>query len=184
MLALIQLQLRHLAAAEQRWVAFLLSRVARLGRDGWLVMRIERITFTEGRKSNGFRTVENGFVQGYYDDEGTPLKIGEGVSYFVADVMPESPLWFTPTPDPVIPLEPEPVPQAATKLQLRNAAKKSNKWAFIKAAIAAADEDTREGWELATEIHRDNPLVNALAAAAGWSKSEVDDLFRLAARMI
>jgi hypothetical protein len=146
-------------------------------------MNIERITFTDGLKGDAYRTIENGVVFGYFDNVGQEIKLGKGVSYFVSDVEPATPAWFTPTPDPAIPPRPEPVPRIVSKLQLRNAARKSNRWAFIKASIAAADEDTREGWELAIEIHRDNPLVNVLAAAAGWSSDEVDELFRLAERM-
>jgi hypothetical protein len=146
-------------------------------------MRIERITFTAGGTGDAYRTVENGVAHGVYDDAGQPIAIGEGVSYFVSDPAPSPPGWFTPRPDPVIPPPPEPVPQSVTKLQLRNAARALGRWEFIKGAIAAAGEDIREGWDLATEIQRDNPLVGALAQSAGWSSDEVDDLFRLAGRM-
>ena len=44
-------------------------------------------------------------------------------------------------------------------------------------ALAAID------WEFASVVHRDNPLVQAVAQARGMTASQVDDLFTLAATL-
>lgn len=50
----------------------------------------------------------------------------------------------------------------------------------VEAAVAAADRDIQDYWEYSTEIHRDNPILVALAAQLGLTEQQVDDLFALA----
>ena len=49
--------------------------------------------------------------------------------------------------------------------------------------MAAADRAVQISWEYAVEWRRDDPTLNAMAAAFGMSDAEVDDIFRLAATL-
>lgn len=71
----------------------------------------------------------------------------------------------------------EPVPQSATPWQIRKALNALSLRASVEAAVAAQDQDTRDGWEFATEFRRDDPLLNAMAPALGI---DLDAVFRLA----
>jgi hypothetical protein len=69
-----------------------------------------------------------------------------------------------------------------TKLQLRNAAKQIGLWDTMKAAINA-DPETKEVWELCTQVERDHDMVLGLAYAFGWTDDQLDSLFSLASQM-
>jgi len=75
------------------------------------------------------------------------------------------------------------VPKAVSPLQARKALRQAGMMSTITAALSAADEETREAWEYATEIRRDNVLLSAVAAGAGMTDEQIDDLFRLAATL-
>lgn len=53
----------------------------------------------------------------------------------------------------------------------------------VEAAIAAADQDTRDGYEFATEFRRHDPLVVTMGAALGKTSAQMDDFFTLAATL-
>jgi hypothetical protein len=55
-------------------------------------------------------------------------------------------------------------------------------WPVIRAAIEAADEDTREDWTLAVEIPRDDPALDAIAGALDVPAGVLDEVFILAAQ--
>lgn len=79
----------------------------------------------------------------------------------------------------------QPVPASVTKLQLRKACLEtphagSNWWVLAKAALAAADENTQEEWDLASVIERNNETFTTFAAAIGASSTDIDAVFRLA----
>lgn len=46
-----------------------------------------------------------------------------------------------------------------------------------------AQDLARVDWEFAANVHRDNPLVHAVQQMQGWSDSQVDDMFKLAATL-
>jgi hypothetical protein len=73
-----------------------------------------------------------------------------------------------------------PIPASVSPLQARKALRQAGVLALVAAALEAADEETQEAWEYATEIRRDNPLVCGVASSVGMTHAQVDDLFRLA----
>jgi len=73
------------------------------------------------------------------------------------------------------------VPPEVTPWQMRRALNQLGLRAMVEAAVAAGDQDARDGWEFALEIRRDNPLLAGMAAALGMTDAQLDDLFRLAA---
>lgn len=73
------------------------------------------------------------------------------------------------------------VPQSVTPWQMRRALNQLGLRAMVEAAVAAGDQDARDGWEFALEIRRDNPLLAGMAQALGMTDGQLDDLFRLAA---
>lgn len=76
-----------------------------------------------------------------------------------------------------------PVPSVVTMRQARSALSRSGLLTTVNAAVAAADEETRIAWEFSTEVQRDFPLVQTLAAALNLSESDLDNLFALAATL-
>ena len=74
-----------------------------------------------------------------------------------------------------------PVPQEVTRYQMRRALNATGLRSTVEAAVSAADIDTRDGWESATVVRRDNPLISAMAAGLGLTSEQIDGLFRTAA---
>jgi len=74
-----------------------------------------------------------------------------------------------------------PVPQSVSPWQMRRALNQLGLRAMVEAAVAAGDQDARDGWDYALEIRRDNPLLAGMASALGMTNAQLDDLFRLAA---
>ena len=83
-----------------------------------------------------------------------------------------------PAPPPALP----PVPATITPLQARRSLRFFGLMDDVEAALAVADADTREAWEYAIEIHRNDPVLLALAEHIGITSDMLDDLFRDAAR--
>ena len=65
-------------------------------------------------------------------------------------------------------------------LQMRRALRQTGDFAAVQAAMASADEETREAWEIASEIRRMDPMVEAMRQGLGKTAEEVDQLFLLA----
>lgn len=86
-------------------------------------------------------------------------------------------------PEPVAPVTPAPpaVPQVVTPLQARRAINAAGLRTAIEAAVAAADQNTKDAWEYATEIRRDNALIATMAAALNLTETDIDNLFIAAA---
>jgi hypothetical protein len=85
-----------------------------------------------------------------------------------------------PPPEP----EPEPsndVPDVVSPWQMRRALNQLGLRAAIEAALASADQDTKDGWAVASEFRRDHDFINRMAAGLGMTSPQLDDLFRLAA---
>lgn len=82
---------------------------------------------------------------------------------------------------PYTPPAPAPVvPASVTPWQIRRALNTTGLRSTVEAAVAASDQDVKDGWEFATEIRRDNVLLNAMASNLGMTPQQVDDLFFLA----
>jgi len=68
--------------------------------------------------------------------------------------------------------------------QLRRALTQEGLRAAVESAIAAADQDTKDMWEYATEYQRMHPIVLALATTLNKTGSEIDALFDLALTIV
>lgn len=77
------------------------------------------------------------------------------------------------------PPPPAPVP-TVTPWQIRKALNAAGLRTAVEAAVAAADQTTKDAWEFAQEFRRDNPLIAAVAVTMGKTEQEIDDLFTLA----
>lgn len=73
-----------------------------------------------------------------------------------------------------------PAPHSVTPWQIRKALNATGLRTAVEAAVAAGPQDMKDGWEFASEVRRDDPLVAAMGAALGKSPEELDDLFLLA----
>lgn len=72
-----------------------------------------------------------------------------------------------------------PVPEWITPLQARRALTAAGMRSAVDNYVAALDQDSKDAWEYATIVHRDNAIIAAGAAALGLTTAQVDDLFRL-----
>lgn len=77
-----------------------------------------------------------------------------------------------------------PVPAEISMLQARLALAHAGLLAIVQTAISSADEQTQLYWEYASGLHRDHPLVATLSAALHLTSSQIDDLFRAAAKIV
>lgn len=73
------------------------------------------------------------------------------------------------------------VPDTVSPWQMRRALNQLKLRDSVEAAVAAADQDTKDGWDYALEIRRDNPLINGMASGLGMTAAQLDELFLLAA---
>lgn len=75
--------------------------------------------------------------------------------------------------EPVVipPVTPRQIRLALSQLGLRSA---------VEAAVASADQDTKDTWEFATSCDRDNPLLVGMATSLGMTSTDIDNLFLLA----
>lgn len=64
--------------------------------------------------------------------------------------------------------------------QFRKALNRLGLRAEVEQAIAAADAETKDGYEYATEFRRADPLVVSMGAALGKTPEEIDQVFLLA----
>lgn len=86
----------------------------------------------------------------------------------------------TPLPvDPVVPV----IPSVVTMRQARIALNRAGLLSAVNAAVAAADEETKIAWEFSTEVQRNFPLVQTLAAALNLTEAQLDELFTTAAAL-
>lgn len=69
------------------------------------------------------------------------------------------------------------VPSRLTKLQLVRALRKGGYWGNVKAALAQSDTVTREDWEYASVINRDDILVESFAAMLEITPAKMDLIF-------
>jgi hypothetical protein len=67
--------------------------------------------------------------------------------------------------------------------QIRQALTAAGLRASVEAAVAAADQDTKDWWEFATQFECDHPMVAAMATALGVSDTQLEDLWILGATL-
>ena len=72
-----------------------------------------------------------------------------------------------------------PVPVEVLPRQFRRALRQTGLRDAVEAAVAAADEETRDTWEYAVTIERDHPMLIAMATALDVTSEQLDELFRL-----
>ena len=78
-----------------------------------------------------------------------------------------------PVPEPAQP----PVPASVTPRQFRFALNNANLRTTAETAVSEADQYTKDWWEYATSIDRDNAQLNAMATALNITQEQVDALF-------
>lgn len=84
---------------------------------------------------------------------------------------PELQVVGEPAPEPPIRVTPWQFRKALNELGLRQQ---------VEDAVAAADQDIKDGWEYATEIVRTDPLVVMMGEQMEKTEAELDQIFELA----
>jgi hypothetical protein len=75
------------------------------------------------------------------------------------------------------------IPNVVSMRQARLALLQSGLLSTVSAAIAAGGEADQIEWEYATEVNRNQPLVQNMKAGLGLSDADLDNLFILAASL-
>ena len=70
-----------------------------------------------------------------------------------------------------------------TPLQARKALRQMGMIDTVNATVAAASADVKDAWEFASEVRRDDPMLQALQAQLGLTQAQVDALFVLASTL-
>jgi hypothetical protein len=82
------------------------------------------------------------------------------------------------------PLPPPPTPiTSVTRRQFKQGLTRIGLRVAVEAAIAAADQDTKDWYFESTSFERANPVMNSMASALGKTQEDIDNLFRLAATL-
>ena len=77
-----------------------------------------------------------------------------------------------------------PVPESVTMFGLHAALREQDALVQVGIALLASSNPLVVlGWQKLAEIRRDSELVAEIAAEMEWTESDVDDLFRRAARI-
>lgn len=88
--------------------------------------------------------------------------------------------YFTTVAPPVPPLNASVV---VTPWQIRKALNQLNLRSQVETAVAASNQETKDGWEFATEFRSDSPLIANFCNALGKTEAERIALFELAATL-
>ncbi len=72
---------------------------------------------------------------------------------------------------------------SVTPWQIRKALNQLGLRDAVEAAVAAADQTTKDAWQYSTIFFRDNPLSIAIGYALGKTDEELDEVFLLAATL-
>lgn len=72
------------------------------------------------------------------------------------------------------------VPTSVSPRQIRQALTAAGLRGSVEAAIAAADQDTKDWYEFATAFERNHPMIAALATGLGVTEPQLDGLWILA----
>lgn len=105
----------------------------------------------------------------------------DGAEYQFSVIGPATMGEYTAPPAPPAPSAP--VPESVSPRQIRQALTRAGLRVQVEAAVAAADQDTKDWWEFATEFRRDNEHVVAMGAALGVPAAQLDALWTLAAAL-
>lgn len=112
-----------------------------------------------------------------------PKSIGQGPAF----LQPGETRQAAPAPEPEPPvltpeeqLAAERAAMVCSPLQGRLALRQVGMFDQVQAAIAAADDTTKDAFEYAVEWRRTSPMMVSLAAAIGLGETQMDDLFRTA----
>lgn len=100
-----------------------------------------------------------------------PQSDGTAILYEASDELPASLAMPMPMPPPAI-LTARQIRLALNQMGLRDA---------VEAAVAAGGRDLRDWWEYSVELHREHPMIGAMAQAIGATPEQVDALWRLGA---
>jgi hypothetical protein len=73
-----------------------------------------------------------------------------------------------------------PTVTSVTRRQFKQGLTRIGLRAAVEAAVAAADQDTKDWYNDSLNFERANPLLNAMAVALGKTPADIDNLFRLA----
>lgn len=76
--------------------------------------------------------------------------------------------------------EPNKVPQIVSPLQFRRALNQLNMRTMIEDYVKTLDGDSKDAWEYATQIERNNPMVFNAAKDLNVPDNQIDNVFRLA----
>lgn len=76
-----------------------------------------------------------------------------------------------------------PVPASVTRRQFKQALNRIQLRNAVEAAIAAADQDTKDWYAESLNFERSNPVMNSMATLLGKASEDIDNLFRLAATL-
>lgn len=82
----------------------------------------------------------------------------------------------------LVELPPRHVPDVSPA-QIRIALNQMGLRAQVEAAVEAGSQDLKDWWEYSTEIQRNHPLVDQMAAGLGVSVEQTDALFMLASTL-
>lgn len=78
--------------------------------------------------------------------------------------------------------KPQP-PSVVSMYQAREALRQSSLLSLVNDAITGGSEADRLKWEYATEVRRDDALVQNLSVGLGLTEQQLDNLFTLAASL-
>ncbi len=73
-----------------------------------------------------------------------------------------------------------PVPSEVSPAQFRRALNQLDYRNMVEAAIAQANQDTKDMWEYSLSLHRDNPLLVSMAEQLSITPQQLDEVFILA----
>ena len=75
-----------------------------------------------------------------------------------------------------------PVPQSATRARAKIALVRAGKYADVNDYVASSNNlELQIWWNEAADFERNHPYVLGVAAQLGWTDTQLDHLFRLAA---
>lgn len=73
-----------------------------------------------------------------------------------------------------------PVPQSVSPMQIRLALNELGLRQTIENAVDSGSQDLKDMWKFASEFKRDYPLIEELSVSLGFTKEQVDNIFRFA----
>jgi hypothetical protein len=134
----------------------------------FLPYAVAGIGTVEGHEADAYLVrVASGALHGYRSPSGTPSE--ELAAAEIAFGIAHPPAF------------PDPVPQVVRAAAMRYVLNAQGLRSTIEAAVAGADQNTKDAWEFETNIRYDHPLIAAFSAGLGLSTEQVDAIFRAAA---